>query len=119
MPKPTRDTVHARQNLVARITAEFQPIESNAEAVVLTTTQFIGSLMAHRHAAALHPTAGSDVIELMRDASFFAIEARAKIMQAHERLAQLPVELGIVGFAPECPDNTTGIVQIPILGIVR
>lgn len=120
MAKPTRMTIDARRNIVATITADLLQVENTADTMAIGLASFVTLMIEQRRAASLHPTAGEKAIELIRDASFFAIEARAKIMQAHEELAALPTRLGMMPFAPECPEGfTTGAVKVPVLGVVR
>jgi hypothetical protein len=58
--------------------------------------------------AALPPSAGVEVIEIMSEASRLALQARAKVALAHDILRDLPQQLGLTFSEPECPPDVFG-----------
>jgi hypothetical protein len=108
MTMKSRAIVTTRKSLGAMIAKQFLPLEDSANDTAAQSAAFVATLLEAHRCAALPPSAGAEVIELMSEASRLALQARANVVKAHDLLRDLPQQLGIAWSEPECPPDVTG-----------
>ncbi|QDZ06372.1 hypothetical protein FPZ24_01875 [Sphingomonas panacisoli] len=108
MPTNMRDVVATRRTLAPTLADKFMPLEESANNTAVQAAAFVAAMLDGHQRAALPPSAGADVIELMSEASRLSLQARAKVVQAHDILRNLPQQLGLAFSEPECPPDVVG-----------
>lgn len=114
MPKITRHTVLARQTLAADIAQAFLPLETSAHETATKAAKCVAILLDGHAAAALPPTAGQEILDLLSDAARWSAMSRSAVMKAHAMFGDAAADLGIPFYSdPDCPPNDgSGKVQL-------
>ena len=87
-----------RRAAVENVTAAFLPVERSAEATAALGARCIATMIEERAKANLPIGTGADAIALVADAVQLSPAARAKFVEAHRLLGQLPSEIGVRSF---------------------
>lgn len=99
----TRNTVLARRALFTNISGAFLPVEESADATAALALRCTAELLDARRNAGLAVTQGENIIQMVHEGCNLAFAAQALFRRAHLGLAELSVELDLVGYNPDCP----------------
>ena len=100
-----RHIIEARKALGEDVASAFLPAEAAIVNAAAQLSSCSATLIERHFAAALQPSTGMSIIELVSESARLAIASRAKMVEAHEELARLTKELAFIEYVPECPPN--------------
>lgn len=95
-----------RRLAVENVKAAFLPVERAAETTAALGARCVATMIEERAKANLPIATGASAMLLVTEALQLSLAARAKFIEAHQLLGDLPAEIGIRSYGgDECPPN--------------
>ncbi len=95
-----------RRLAVENVKAAFLPVERAAETTAALGARCVATMIEERARANLPIATGATAMGLVTEALQLSLAARAKFIEAHQLLGDLPAEIGIHAYGgDECPPN--------------
>ncbi len=105
-----------RRTAVQNVKAAFLPVERSAETTAALGARCVAIMIEERANANLPIATGAAAMGLVTEALQLALAARAKFIEAHQVLGQLPSEIGVSSYGgDECPPNHAFVSSEPTL----
>lgn len=108
-----------RRLAVENVKAAFLPVERAAETTAALGARCVATMIEERAKANLPIATGASAMVLVTEALQLSLAARAKFIEAHQLLGDLPAEIGIRSYGgDECPPNQASTSFEPALRAV-
>jgi hypothetical protein len=103
-----------RREAAMRVAESLWAAEDAIDAALARAAEFSGTLVAARCEANLSAIVGQDAFEVSAAAFASLAQARADIVEAHRRLSETKIQVGLRTLATgdeRKPDSTTGAIE--------